>query len=387
MTAHDPSLGRNRSGLLGWLGFGNRAGAEPMPLSETLAEPPRTDRRDTARRRQLEEIGTFLATHQLELTGHSLAIAHGYLSGDDPQLARLIDRQVQARKPVTAEWLDEIAARHGQGDDLAQLSQLMERLETSIDEFGRTSQDAHKATSDYHSALEEHVSELEQVNLAGEVISELATIAKVMLKRTRVIEKQMQRSEAQTRSLKRRLEEARRSAEEDALTGLPNRRAFEARFEEEYRQARAAAEQLCVAFCDIDNFKRINDSHGHEAGDRVLKVVAECLSRISNDRCHVSRHGGEEFVVLLRDMPVEEARTRLDQLREQLAERRLVNRATDVPFGQITFSGGVADAFAFPDRRAALRAADAALYRAKQQGRNRILVAGAEDLMMPLAAA
>ena len=387
MTAHDPSLGRNRSGLLGWLGFGNRAGAEPMPLSETLAEPPRTDRRDTARRRQLEEIGTFLATHQLELTGQSLAIAHGYLSGDDPQLARLIDRQVQARRPVTAEWLDEIAARHGQGDDLAQLSQLMERLETSIDEFGRTSQDAHKATSDYHSALEEHVSELEQVNLAGEVISELATIAKVMLKRTRVIEKQMQRSEAQTRSLKRRLEEARRSAEEDALTGLPNRRAFEARFEEEYRQARAAAEQLCVAFCDIDNFKRINDSHGHEAGDRLLKVVAECLSRVANDRCHVSRHGGEEFVVLLRDMPVEEARTRLDQLREQLAERRLVNRATDVPFGQITFSGGVADAFAFPDRRAALRAADAALYRAKQQGRNRILVAGAEDLMMPLAAA
>ncbi|HNJ47132.1 MAG TPA: diguanylate cyclase [Novosphingobium sp.] len=387
MTAHDPSLGRNRSGLLGWLGFGNRAGTEPLPLPETLAKPPRADRRDTARRRQLEEIGTFLATHQLELTGQSLAIAHGYLSGDDPQIARLIDRQVQARKPVTAEWLDEIAARHGQGDDLAQLSQLMERLETSIDEFGRTSQDAHKATSDYHSALEEHVSELEQVNLAGEVISELATIAKVMLKRTRVIEKQMQRSEAQTRSLKRRLEEARRSAEEDALTGLPNRRAFEARFEEEYRQARAAAEQLCVAFCDIDNFKRINDSHGHEAGDRVLKVVADCLSRISNDRCHVSRHGGEEFVVLLRDMPVEEARTRLDQLREQLAERKLVNRATDVPFGQITFSGGVADAFAFPDRRAALRAADAALYRAKQQGRNRILVAGAEDLMMPLAAA
>ncbi len=387
MTAHDSSLGRNRSGLLGWLGLGNRAGAEALPLPEVAAEPPRTDRRDTARRRQLEEIGTFLATHQLELNGQSLAIAHGYLSGEDPKLARQIDRQVQARKPVTAEWLDEIAARHGQDDDLAQLSQLMERLETSIDEFGRTSQDAHKATSDYHSALEEHVSELEQVNLAGEVISELATIAKVMLKRTREIEKQMQKSEAQTRRLKRRLEEARRTAEEDALTGLPNRRAFEARYEEEYRQARAAAEQLCVAFCDIDNFKRINDSHGHDAGDRVLKVVAECLSRVSNDRCHVSRHGGEEFVVLLRDMPVEEARTRLDQLREQLAERKLVNRATDVPFGQITFSGGVADAFAFPDRRAALRAADAALYRAKQQGRNRILVAGPEDLMMPLAAA
>ncbi len=218
---------------------------------------------------------------------------------------------------------------------------------------------------------------------AGAVISELATIAKVMLKRTRDIERQMVRSEAQTRALKRRLAETRRSAEEDHLTGLPNRRAFEVRYEEEYRQAFAAAEPLCVAFCDIDNFKRINDHHGHDAGDRVLKLVAESLSRISDDRCHVARHGGEEFVILLRDTTVTDAFARLDQLRASLAERRLVNRATDVPFGQITFSAGIADVFAFHDRRAALKAADAALYRAKQDGRNRIEVARPEDLAPP----
>ena len=189
----------------------------------------------------------------------------------------------------------------------------------------------------------------------------------------------MLRSEAQTRSLKRRLDEARRSAEEDHLTGLPNRRAFEARFEQEYREAFAAADPLCIAFCDIDNFKAINDTHGHEAGDRVLKVVAESLARISDDRCHVARHGGEEFVLLFRDQSLVQASARLDKLRENLAERRLVNRATEQPFGQITFSGGVADAFAYPDRRTALKAADAALYRAKQSGRNRIEQARTED--------
>lgn len=382
MTVHDPSLGpssgRTRGGLLGWLGFGN--GAHEPNEWEPQAAPPeaRRDQRQIARERHLTEILAFLDSHQLEATAHTLMIAHNYLTGADPHMVRQIDRQVQSRKPVSADWLDEIAEPTGEGDDVTALTQLMDRLETSIDEFARTSKDAHKVTSDYHSALEEHVGELEQVNLAGEVISELATIAKVMLKRTRGIEKQMLRSEANTRALRRRLAEARRNAEEDVLTGLPNRRAFEARFEEEYRSARAAAETLCVAFCDIDNFKSVNDSHGHDAGDRVLKLVAEALAKISDDRCHVARHGGEEFVVLFRDVPLPEAYERLDQLRAQLSERRLINRATDEPFGQISFSGGLADVFAFSDRRAALKAADAALFHAKQAGKNQIVAASTE---------
>jgi diguanylate cyclase len=381
MTAHDPSLGRS-GGLLGWLGFG-RAVDETDPAGPT----PGGDQRDAMRQRSLELVGAFLAHHRLPVTARTLAIAHDYISGNDQDLVRLIDRQLQARKPVTMEWLDESLARNERSDELALLAQLMQRLETSIDEFGKASREARSATSDYGSALEEHVGELEQVSRAGEVISELASITKVMLKRTRDIEKQMVRSEAQTRTLKRRLDEARRCAEEDHLTGLPNRRAFEARFEDEFREARAAMDTLCVAFCDIDHFKRINDGHGHEAGDRVIRLVAEALARISNDRCHVARHGGEEFVLLFRGLALREVHDQLDRLREQLSERRLVNRATDEPFGQITFSGGVADVFACGDPRAALRAADAALYRAKQEGRNRIEVAGPADMTAPDLAA
>jgi diguanylate cyclase len=374
MTAHDPSLGRP-GGLLGWLGFG-----KGEAISDEAAAAPAGDHQGGLRQRQLDEIASFLAYHRLEINAASLSIAHNYLSGSDPDLVRLIDRQMQARQPVTLDWLGEVHGQGERGDEVAMLAQLMVRLESSIDEFGKTSKDASSATSEYSSALEAHVSELEQVTKAGDVISDLATIAKVMLKRTRDIEKQMLRSEAQTRSLKKRLDEARRSAEEDHLTGLPNRRAFEARFAEEFRAARAAAEPLCVAFCDIDHFKLVNDTHGHDAGDRVLKLVAESLARISGDTCHVARHGGEEFVLLFRGHTVTECFVKLDALRAQLAERRLVNRATDQPFGQITFSGGIADVFACGDPRTALKAADAALYRAKQDGRNRVLVADESDM-------
>lgn len=371
MTAYDPSLHRKR-GLLAWLGL--RASGVAG-----LAAPPRMpqtgDHRDAERQRMLEAIGAFLTAHRLPATSRTLAVAHDYLCESDDHLVRLIDRKIRAGKAITAEWLEEIAEAAGSGDELDRLTRLMERLESSVDQFGKTSSEARTATSDYHSALSEHVREMEHVSRAGEVISELAGITRVMLSRTREIEKQMLRSEAETRTLKRRLDEARRSADEDHLTGLPNRRAFEGRFEIEYREARAAAEPLCVAFCDIDNFKRVNDTHGHDAGDRVIKLVAESLARISGERCHVARHGGEEFVLLFRGTCLADAFGQLDRLRAQLAERQLVNRATDTPIGQVTFSGGIADVFAHGEPRSALKAADAALYLAKQQGRNRIVVA------------
>jgi diguanylate cyclase len=92
----------------------------------------------------------------------------------------------------------------------------------------------------------------------------------------------------------------------------------------------------------------------------------------------VARHGGEEFAVLWRNVTVDQAWKKLEQAREEIAERRLVNRANDTPFGRITFSGGIADMFAYADKSAALKAADVALYAAKQSGRNRIVKAGEE---------
>lgn len=375
MTAHDPSFHRRPGGLLGWLGLG-KGDPSNVAAPGALAGP---DQRSSLHLREVEDVARFLMAHQLDVNAASLAAGWTYLAGADRDLVRAIDRRIRAREPLTQVWLEEQLGTGNSDQDLAALADLMRRLEASIEEFGKTSHEAHRATSDYHIALEGHVDELEQVTRAGDVISDLANIAKVMLKRTREIEKQMLRSEAQTRALRRRLDEARRSAEEDHLTGLPNRRAFEARFEVEFRAARAAAETLFVAFCDIDHFKRINDEHGHDAGDRVLKLVADSLARLSGDKCHVARHGGEEFVILLRGDASDVAAARLDTLRAALADRRLVNRANDRPFGQITFSSGIADVFACGDPRSALKAADSALYRAKLGGRNKVEIAGPED--------
>ena len=190
---------------------------------------------------------------------------------------------------------------------------------------------------------------------------------------------QMRESQKQTQALKSSLENARRAAEHDHLTGLPNRRAFEGVLREEVKLAQDNGETLSVAFCDIDHFKHVNDTHGHETGDRVLKFVAGLLAKVSNDHCHVARHGGEEFVMLFRGKTAAEACEAVDAVREDLSTRSLVNRTNGERMERVSFSAGVANVLAYEDPRSALKAADRALYLAKEHGRNRVYMAAETD--------
>jgi len=378
MTAHDPSLPpRSTKGLMTWLGFNSDRQTPPEACDDTPPQAQHDTPIRAARRQVLADITAFLMAHDLDISIFTLSVAHDYLAGNDHQLTRAIDARLNARQPVTEQWLQETAS--GEAKDQSQmLSRMMQRMEADLDAFCATTSDAKSATNHYNKALAAHVDDLDHPS-GPPPVTELVGIARAMLERTRALEHDMARSEAQTRSLRRSLDEARRRADHDHLTGLPNRRAFEACFAREHATAKARGEQLCVAFCDIDHFKRVNDIHGHDAGDRVLKTVADVLAHISDDRCHVARHGGEEFVVLLRGRSLHEAWELLDDTREQMARREMVNRATEAPFGQVTFSAGIADVFAFADPRSALGAADKALYKAKDQGRNRIILADRPD--------
>ncbi|SFG30293.1 diguanylate cyclase [Novosphingobium sp. CF614] len=358
---------------------GNDASAE-SPARLPAVCPPPANSSEERRRETLDDITRFLLDNNLPISPFTLDTAHDIVTGANPVLAALVAAHVEDDQPVTVRWLEDVVQAQETENGAAQLHALILRLETTVDEFANTASVARTATTDYNSALEAHVGDLGAIDSGGgNVIQQLTTLARDMLSRTREVARELTRSERETRTLQKRLADARAEAEIDHLTGLPNRRAFEARYNEEYAATRDSGEPLCVAFCDIDEFKRINDNHGHEAGDRVLRTVAQSLATMSDEKCHVARHGGEEFVVLLRDKLIEEACAVIDEAREMIAARRLINRSTDVPFGRITLSAGVADVHAYRDAREALRAADDALLRAKDAGRNLVLKADPPD--------
>jgi diguanylate cyclase (GGDEF)-like protein len=155
-------------------------------------------------------------------------------------------------------------------------------------------------------------------------------------------------------------------AETDPLTGLLNRRAME----ERVRHLREAGTAFALAMADLDHFKRLNDSYGHDTGDRALRSFARVLREAVRDADVVSRHGGEEFVVVLPGVDALAAAPVLHRIREKLQDA--VGTAMIPSF---TVSMGVADSTWSSDLSDVLRAADHALMEAKAQGRDRLVIA------------
>jgi diguanylate cyclase (GGDEF)-like protein len=161
----------------------------------------------------------------------------------------------------------------------------------------------------------------------------------------------------------------------DQLTGVANRPYFQQRFEREIRRTENYRYALALFMFDIDEFKKINDTYGHRAGDVVIKKMAELAKKNTRSSDLVGRYGGDEFMVLITATTEEQAVSFADKLREKITTTDIAIPGTDVPV-RITISGGLA---MFPTHGQSttelFRAADDALFESKRLGRNRILIA------------
>jgi diguanylate cyclase (GGDEF)-like protein/PAS domain S-box-containing protein len=196
----------------------------------------------------------------------------------------------------------------------------------------------------------------------------------------RVLERTAQLEES-VGSLQQALEEAehlrqelREQAIRDPLTGLFNRRFMEETLDHEVARARRTSSQLGIVMFDMDNFKTLNDSFGHAAGDAVLRGVGRLVTERVRAQDVVCRYGGDEFIIVMPDTSIENASHTASQLYGRL--RHLNAQIRDLALPEVEFSMGVA---AFPDHGISgmelLKSVDAALYRAKQQGGGRVIAA------------
>ncbi len=178
--------------------------------------------------------------------------------------------------------------------------------------------------------------------------------------------------EKESQQIKENLKQARDQALRDPLTQLPNRLAYEERLETEISRHQRTGSPLSLIIWDIDFFKEINDTFGHKAGDKTLQIIAKLLQENCRKMDFVSRFGGEEFIMLLADTGVEAAQVIAEKLRKTIESAGFNSSGNKI---KITVSGGITEFGAGETGETVFKRADAALYRAKKNGRNQCVVA------------
>ncbi|MBI4741801.1 MAG: diguanylate cyclase [Betaproteobacteria bacterium] len=236
------------------------------------------------------------------------------------------------------------------------------------------------STSDYHDKIEicaEKISKAEDISQLEDVLGEV-------MRETRIIQINAQRSRDDLRAAKQHVEEADKRIGElqgeldkashlvrhDQLTGTLNRRGLDEAFEKESSRAQRRESPLCVAMLDIDNFKKLNDSLGHDAGDAALIHLTSVIKDTLRPQDTVGRFGGEEFIILLPDTPLDDAQRAIVRLQRELTKRFFLHDNDKV---LITFSAGVTEMRQDDTQPTVTKRADEAMYAAKQTGKNRVV--------------
>ena len=267
------------------------------------------------------------------------------------------------------------ALKHELSDAHAKLKDMLARFVDRLGEFS-------DSTGDYHDKIEQCAG---RISTARD-ISELTDVIAEVMKETRSIQESTLRSRTELEELRGRVENANveinrlqneleqtsELVRHDPLTGTLNRKGLDDAFARETALARRRNTRLCVALLDVDNFKHINDTHGHQTGDEALQHLASVIRENLRPQDSVARYGGEEFVILLPDTDVDLATATLVRLQRALTKRYFLARQQKL---LITFSAGVAELQADEDTESALDRADKAMYIAKRSGKNRVISA------------
>lgn len=295
-------------------------------LRETIAKPIDTQVIEQAER-YLEEI-----TQRQEIIKSNLSEAKLTLKKMVTSLITNIEGLTDTTDGYQAK-LEHYVDTISKTDDIKELNQLLALIMSETKEM-------QKSTSDYRN---DFLAARAEVSLAQSKINQLETELQVMGEKVH----------------------------EDHLTGILNRRGLDSAFEREAARSLRHQVPLCYALLDIDNFKQLNDTHGHKVGDDALVYLVESVKDTTRPEDIVSRYGGEEFVILLPNTNLEEGVQILSRIRRNLTKKFFLHENKRL---LITFSAGVAQLRSGESQEAIFKRADEALYRAKKGGKNQILI-------------
>jgi len=310
-------------------------------------------------------------------TPDNFAIWYEYHSGVNPELRHLVDLLVsapgrcddQTMAAVHRKFFAHVREREALRDASERMQSLLHEVGAVVGDAGQDARSFGDVVRDTSTAFVAGASPLPLL------IQRLREEAQAMAERSEAIGQHLAGAAERIQLLERSLDDMRHDAETDGLTKLHNRRSFDNRLRDTAGKAMNSGEPLALVLIDIDHFKRVNDSWGHQTGDQVLRLVAATLTAESRPGDFVARYGGEEFTMILPDTGPDAAFALADRLRRSFEGRQMVARGSGKIIGAVTVSAG--GACYEPGERLSdwVERVDTALYTAKQSGRNRVCMA------------
>ncbi len=304
-------------------------------------------------------------------------IWYSYATGYNPQLNQSINDILESKGQVTEADLDQIYENFFSPTRVSQrLDQVGSQVRDEIEQVMAMIEAAAGSANSYTESL---AGMTEQLGSAKDreglraIVESLVQTAKEMEHTNQALEARLSASKQEINQLQENLETVRHESLTDPLTTLANRKYFDQALEKTISEAFVKREPLSLMMTDIDHFKNFNDSFGHQTGDQVLRLVAMSVKNNVKGQDIAARYGGEEFAVVLPNTVLRSATTVADHIRRAVMTKQLMKRSTHEQLGRITISIGVASLRAGDTAQSLIGRADACLYAAKRNGRNRVI--------------
>ena len=324
------------------------------------------------------DVQTIIREYKLKPTPQVYAIWFAYLTREKPELVQAIDILISNKQRITEEIHGDLYERYFKDDPADQeVEEIGRNLTDKIDRLMALLEAANDGIEDFGDSMDNSLNDMESSKDLSEIqriVAGLAKEARSLHDKNEALSSKLQQASSEIQVLRSNLQEVSREAMTDGLTGLANRKAVDRALNDMTRESLEHGKQLFVAMLDIDHFKRFNDTHGHQVGDEVLRIVAGHLNDAVRAPHLPGRFGGEEFILIFPDLRLDQVYSTCENIRNALAGCKLeLDEMKDGP-DTVTVSIGVTKYELGEPLTEFLGRADAGLYKAKEAGRNRTVI-------------